>query len=144
MAEKLEVVITADDKTSGVLGGIRGALGGIGSFAVGALKVGLGAAAVGLTAVGAAAIKSVMDASSANEMLSKFAVTFGEAGQELQGGLEAFGKETGRNKFELMGMAANLGAVMKGMGGTEDMAGQLSEGFTELAVDVGSFNNLSS
>lgn len=45
MAEKLEIIVSATDKASSVLGGIKGALGGLGGLAKGALLGGVGIAA---------------------------------------------------------------------------------------------------
>jgi hypothetical protein len=50
MAEKLQIVITATDKASGALNGIKKSLSGLGGMAKGALMGGLGLAATGATA----------------------------------------------------------------------------------------------
>jgi len=50
MAERLEIIVTATDKASGVLSGITGKLGGLGGIAKGALIGGLGLAVTGATA----------------------------------------------------------------------------------------------
>jgi hypothetical protein len=115
----------------------------------GGLKKGLmvagGAMAAGFgVAAGAATIftKQAVDAAGdAVEMMSKFEVTFGGATDSLTADLVAFGKATGRNRYDLQGMAADTGAVLKAMGLAEDTAASYSGELTKLAVDVGSFNN---
>jgi hypothetical protein len=102
----------------------------------------VGAVAAASTAIVALGVKAVQQAGEAEEMLSKFEVTFGDATTSATERLDAFSDATGRNRFELMTMAANLGAVMKGMGLTEGASADLSVGFAQLAVDVGSFNNM--
>ncbi len=109
-----------------------------------ALKVGLLGAAAGIAAGAAIAIKSVMLAADAEEMLSKLAATFGKATSALQADLDKFAKATGRSRFELQGMAADMGSVFKAMGFTEEGAAALAKQTTLLAVDLGSFNNLPS
>ena len=89
-------------------------------------------------------LSSITAAGDAQEMLGKLDVTFGEFAQSLQKELIAFAEATGRSTFELRQMATDLGAVLKGMGFTNEAAAEMSVGMTQLAVDVGSFNNLPS
>ncbi len=109
-----------------------------------ALKVGMLGAAAGIAVGVGVLVKSVMQAADAEEMLSKLAATFGGATVKLQNQLDDFAKRTGRSRFELQGMAADMGAVFKAMGFTEEGAAALAKQTTELAVDLGSFNNLPS
>lgn len=107
-------------------------------IAGGAAAVGFGVAAGAVTAFSKQAVDAAGDAT---EMLSKFEVTFGNATNSLTDDLTAFGKVTGRNKYELQGMAADTGAVLKAMGLTETATAKYAGELTKLAVDVGSFNN---
>ena len=73
MAEELVIKISADDKASGVLKGLQGALGGIGNIAGTALRVGLaaGTAGLGALAVGlGASIKSAAEAEQTQAQLA--------------------------------------------------------------------------
>lgn len=117
----------------------------------GGLKKGMmvagGVAAAGFgIAAGAATIftkQAVEAAGDATEMLGKFQVTFGDATDGLTADLIKFGKATGRNRYDLQGMAADTGSVLKAMGLAEDTAASYAGELTKLAVDVGSFNNAS-
>ena len=51
-SENLEIIITAKDRTQGILKNIGGGLAGIGKIAAGALAVGIGAATAGVGALG--------------------------------------------------------------------------------------------
>jgi hypothetical protein len=100
--------------------------------------LGLGAAvAIGVGAM----VKAVDMAADAEEMMAKFEVTFGSTAINLSNALGEFADASGRSKFELKGMAADMGAVLKAMKLEEDQAARLAEQMTVLAVDVGSFNN---
>lgn len=128
----------AEEKTKGWAGGLAGSVfKTVGGAIVGGIAVATGAI-VGLGA------KAVAMAGDAEEMLSKFGVTFGDESGRATQALDDFADATGRNRYELMTMSADLGAVMKGMGLTESAAADMSVGFTQLAVDVGSFNNMQS
>ena len=94
------------------------------------------------TALFGLGVKAVNMAGDAVETMGKFDVTFGDFAGDTEDKLDGFAKATGRSRYALIGMAADLGAVMKGMGLTEGMASELSVGFSTLAVDVGSFNNM--
>lgn len=103
------------------------------------LKIGLLGAVAGIALLG----KSALDAGGdAEEMLSKFNVTFQDFSDGLSTSLEKFGKATGRSHIELLGMSADMGAVFKGMGFGAEEAANLSDQITKLSVDVGSFNNV--
>jgi hypothetical protein len=80
----------------------------------------------------------------AEEMINKFNMTFGDFAGGTEDVLDDFFDATGRNRYELMGLAADLGTVMKGMDLTGSQASILSADFAQFAVDVGSFNNMKS
>jgi len=139
--DKLNILITAEDKASGVLGKVGGGFKKLGKVI--AASVVTGAAVAGAAALGFG-IKAVQAAGDAEEMVAKFEVTFGEAAAGMEASLGAFAQATGRSRFELMGMGADMGAVLKGMGLGETVAAGMSDEMLKLAVDVGSFNNVSS
>lgn len=111
----------------------------------GILKKGLKVAMIGAGAAVLAGVgimvKAVDAAADAEEMIAKFEVTFGGAATNLSKDLEGFADSAGRSKFELKGMSADMGAVLKAMNLTELQSSQLAGSMTQLAVDVGSFNN---
>ena len=120
-------------------GGIKGAFGKIFSVAGGILAAGaiqkVGGAVVGM-------FKGAIDyGGDATETMGKFGVTFGDAADALEQRLAGFSAEAGRSRHDLIGMAADFGAVLKGMSLTSDMAAEYSGNLAELAVDVGSFMN---
>ena len=123
-------------------GGVSKAFSGMFSVMGGVLAAGV------VSKVGSAVTGMFKDAisygSDAEEMLGKFGVTFGESGDALTKRLTEFGGEAGRSRYELQGMAADFGAVLKGMNLSSDMAAQYSGDLAELAVDVGSFMNAQS
>ena len=89
--------------------------------------------------IGAAAVKAASDA---EEMKSKFNTVFKTVGGDVTKQLDAFARASGRSRYELQGMAAQLGDIFKPLGYTEQEAGNLSVQVSKLAVDLGSFNNM--
>lgn len=139
----LQVIFTGVDKTlSSTASGIGGAFGKLGGavtagLAIGATAIaGLGAATVGLGA------RLVGLGSDAEEMQSKFNVVFANVGGEVTAALDEFAAAAGRSKYELREMASTFGDTLKPMGFTESQAGDLSVQMTQLATDLGSFNNM--
>ena len=88
---------------------------------------------------GGALIKAAADA---EEMQGMFDTVFSKVGGKVTNDLAKFGKEVGRSRFELMGMAAQFGDTLKPIGFTEEAAGDLSVQLTKLATDLGSFKNM--
>lgn len=130
---------TAQRGADKIGGGIKQKLGGVFSVMGGML----GAQVVGKAA---SAVKNFMSeaigsGSDAEEMLSKFAVTFGGMTDSTMAELDAFAAATGRSRYTLQGMAADFGAVLKGMHLSEDATSALSTSMAMLAVDWGSFAN---
>ena len=139
--EVLEVLLKVKDETRGRLGQFAGELGRVGQIAGTAVVAGFAAAAA---AAGYFMAQAIMAGAEAEEMLSKFGVTFGDQAEALGSDLDRFAVRVGRSRYELRTMAADMGAVLKGMGLGESVAAELSSTMTQLAVDVGSFNNLPS
>jgi hypothetical protein len=102
------------------------------ALAVGALGV----------AAGAASFKLVKMAGDAEEVRSKFKVTFQDEMPRMVRQLDSFSKATGASRFELRQQAADLGALLVPLVGSRKAAGDLSVGFTKLATDLSSFNNV--
>ncbi len=102
------------------------------AIAVGALGV----------AAGAASFKLVKMAGDAEEVRSKFKVTFQAEMPRMVKQLDAFSKATGASRYELRQQAADLGALLVPLTGSRKAAGDLSVGFTKLATDLSSFNNV--
>lgn len=139
----LEVVFRGTDES------LRRTAQGIGSSferVGGVIKAGL---AIGATAVaglvvgtGALGVKLIGLGSDAEEMMGKFDVVFANTGEQVTAALSAFGDEVGRSKFELLEMASVFGDTLKPMGFTEEAAATMSVTMSELATDLGSFNNM--
>jgi murein DD-endopeptidase MepM/ murein hydrolase activator NlpD len=102
------------------------------ALAVGALGV----------AAGAASFKLVKMAGDAEEVRSKFKVTFQQEMPRMVSQLDAFSKATGASRFELRKQAADLGALLVPLSSSRREAGNLSVQFTKLATDLSSFNNV--
>lgn len=104
------------------------------------------AVAVAGAAVGGAALligkKSLDAAAYVEEMENKFNVVFKNSASDMDAWADSFADAIGRNKTEIKSAVANQSDLMIGMGMTEDVAGDLSKKYTELAYDLASFNNV--
>lgn len=132
----LKIVI--DEAGNGAKGikNLAGSIGGIAKIAA--------AAALGATiAIGAIGVKLISMGSDAEEMLGKFNVVFGKQAGSVTEQLASFGRSVGRGKFELQEMASALQDTFVPMGFAREEAAKMSVEMTKLAVDVGSFNNIS-
>lgn len=132
------------DQTGDAAKGIKGIAGSVGNIA----KVGLaaGAAAIGGIALLTGAVLGLGSkltglGGDAEEMQSKFDTVFGVSAPEAARQLDEFGNAAGRNKFALMEMASTMQDTFVPLGFARDKAADLALAVTELAVDVGSFNN---
>lgn len=134
---KLEIRI---DQTGNAQKGIQGLISSLGPAGIAAAAAATAIAAIGAVAIAVGA-KLVMLGSDAFEMEGKFNVVFGEGAADARKALEDLGDEVGRSTFELEEMAASVQDTFVPMGFARDEAAKLSLGLTELAVDVGSFNN---
>lgn len=102
------------------------------AVAVGALGV----------AAGAASFRLVKMAGDAEEVRSKFQVTFGKEMPRMVRQLDAFAEATGASRYQLRQQTADLGALLVPLIGSQREAGKLSVSFTKLATDLSSFNNV--
>lgn len=141
------------DKLDGDLAQARGkldrALSGIGGMAAkgfaGLQTVAVaGVAAMAAVGVGAVVLGGQLIGlgSDAEEMMGKFNVVFANTGGQVTEQLDTFAEAAGRSRYELMEMAATFGDTLKPMGFTEEAAGDMAVQLTQLATDLGSFNNM--
>jgi len=103
-------------------------------------KIGLAMAGIGAAILGVGAL-SIKAASDVEEMTSKFDVVFGEMSDQVKDWAEVTAKAMGRSRFAMMGMAATIQDTFLPMGFASDTAAEMATTLTELAIDVGSFNN---
>jgi hypothetical protein len=80
--------------------------------------------------------------SNLEEMRSKFTAVFGEEEQAARDFAIAFGQAAGRSQVELETMLSDMQALLVPMGMTRESARGMSTDLVQLAVDLGSFNNL--
>jgi hypothetical protein len=97
--------------------------------------------ALGVTA-GVTSVKLVKMAGDAEEVRSKFRTVFQSEMPRMVNQLDAFSKATGASRFQLREQAADLGALLVPLVGSRREAANLSVGFTKLATDLSSFNNV--
>lgn len=105
---------------------------------------------LGKVIVGAFAVDKVVEfgtkclsaASDVQEMQNKFDVVFKTTGESMNKWADDYANAIGRSSFDIKTAIANQSDLMMGMGMTEEKAGELSKKFTELAYDLGSFNNV--
>jgi len=100
--EKLEVVITADDRASGVFGGLSGVLGGLGSMILGGLAAAAAAAGAAMYGLGTILKDSVGEA-----MESQNAIA------QLEAVLKSTGGEAGVTKDAVLELASSLQKVTR-------------------------------
>jgi len=137
---RLDVKIGADlDDFSRQMSSMQSTLQGVGTKLKDVGKTMSLAVSLPLLAAGAAAINAASDV---QEMQAKFDTVFSNVGGVVTDSLTTFADEVGRSRFELMGMAATLGDILKPMGFTEEAAGDISVELTKLATDLSSFNNM--
>jgi len=125
MSEKLEVIITADDRASGVVKGLTGSLGGLGKIVSGGLMAGLAVATAGIVALGAG---------------TSFAVGEAMEAQAVQAQLGAVLRSTGGIAGVSTDMANELAESYSRLTGQSDEAILSSENllltFTNIGKDI--------
>ena len=141
---ELLVIFKGQDKTlSSTADKIGGKFGTLGSKMKAGLKVGQ----VALVAMGAVAIpagKKLLDmGSDAEETANLLKESLGPATDGYTASIKAMAEESGRSFFELQEGSATLVAMSKGMGATEQQAAGLGSAFAGMAIDLGSFFNVS-
>lgn len=87
--------------------------------------------------------KKMIDlASDAGEVDSKLQVTFGATLPTITSEINKFSKATGVSRYEMRQQTADMGALLVPLTGSKKAAADMSVQFTELAADLGSFNNV--
>lgn len=148
--DEVRIKITTDDQTrrgtdsaKRNMGQLDGTLGGIKKnwLAVGA------AAGVATVAIGGAvrvAASMVSAASDMEESVSKVNVVFGESAQTIHDWSETSATAMGLSQQAALESAGTFGNLFTAMGLTQNAAAPLSQSVVQLAVDLGSFNNIAS
>ena len=94
---------------------------------------------VPLIGVGGYFIKAASDS---EEMQSKFDTVFKTTSKSANKWAEEYSKAIGRSNYDIKNAISNQADLMIGMGFTEKQALSLSKKYTQLALDLGSFNNV--
>ena len=105
---------------------------------------------LGKAIAGAFAVSKIVDfgtkclsaASEVEEMENKFTVVFKNTSKAMDEWADSYADAIGRSKTEIKTAISNQSDLMIGMGMTEEVAGDLSKKYTELAYDLASFNNV--
>ena len=105
---------------------------------------------LGRVIVGAFAVDKIVEfgtkclsaASEVEEMENKFNVVFKNTSKAMDEWADSYADSIGRSKTEIKTAISNQSDLMIGMGMTEEVAGDLSKKYTELAYDLASFNNV--
>lgn len=105
---------------------------------------------LGKVIIGAFAVDKIVDfgtkclsaASEVEEMENKFNVVFKNTSKAMDEWADSYADAIGRSKTEIKTAISNQSDLMIGMGMTEEVAGDLSKKYTELAYDLASFNNV--
>ena len=113
-----------------------------GGAAVGFGKVVGAGLAVGGGAAGGLGVKFVKLAGDAGEVSSKFKVVFGREVPALNKEIRKFSEATGASRFEMRQQVADMGALLSPMLKNRAATADMSVAVTELASDLGSFNNV--
>jgi len=142
MAEaKLTIIVDAKDQATQKLGGIKGALSGLGGMAKSALSVGMGMglAAIPGLAIGAARavgdfVQEAADVEAVSNTFGKLAESIGTTSDELLGGLR---QATRGMVADADLMQASNKFVAMGIAETADEASQMAEVATQLGMAMG-------
>lgn len=103
---------------------------------IGAVTFGLGASMVGALA------PTITAASDFEETFSKFNTVFGDNAAAVQEWGNVFGKQIGRSKTQVLSFLASTQDLLVPLGFEPGAATEMSKQLTQLAVDLGSFNNM--
>ncbi len=111
---------------------------------VGVAKKGAAAMAgfFALRQVGAFAAEMFQLGSAAEETGSKFATTFGGASKQVQSFIDDWARLAGLNRTVGQEMTATAGAIVQGMGMSQEASAAFSERMLRLAGDMQSFHNV--
>lgn len=106
-------------------------------------RIGAGTFAAVGASLGPIAAISIRAASDANEIRNRFRAVFREQAEEAGAFADELGDAVGRSGTKLRGSLSDFMGFFVGMGFGRDQASKLSQEMTRLALDFGSFNNLS-
>lgn len=124
--------------------GVRGTLNEIEASlektAAKARNVGVAIAASGIAGLGSLGL-AIREASRAEEIGSKFAVVFAEATGEMKSFFRTMSDEVGRSEIDLQDFGAGFQDLLQPIGFDPSSAREFSGVLTQLAIDLGSFNN---
>jgi len=81
-------------------------------------------------------------AANAEETMSKFDAVFKDQAESVRAWADEIAEATGRSTFAIQGFLAQLQDTFVPLGFTRDRAAELSKEMTQLAIDLGSFNNM--
>lgn len=101
-------------------------------------KIGLAGAAI-VTAF----VPAIKAASDLNESMSKFGVVFGAREKDVKKWADTTAKEVGRSKKVVADFAARAQNLFVPLGVDPAAAEEMTKTLTQLAIDLGSFNNVS-
>ena len=125
--------------------GAAGEKGAKGTNAFGSAVKGIVAGGA-LLAIGQQALEfgkaSISAASDAEEAFGKFNVVMGEFAGETEAELDKIAAATGRSKYELIDYASTIQDTFIPLGFAREEAAKMSTSITQLAIDLGSFNNI--
>jgi hypothetical protein len=86
---------------------------------------------------------SISAASDQAEALSKVTVVFGDQADEIEAWAETAAESMGMSETAALSAAGTLGNLFDALGLTDDASADMSKSITQLAADLGSFNNVS-
>lgn len=101
-----------------------------------------GASVIGVVVVGAFK-KLITIASDAQETFSKFDTTFKDVAKQAETVAKSFAKNFGLSELAAKKLLSSTGDLLTGFGFTGKAALEMSKNVNELAVDLGSFQNIS-
>tara|TARA_R110002012_G_scaffold77737_2_gene197853 strand:+ start:75 stop:2702 length:2628 start_codon:yes stop_codon:yes gene_type:complete len=137
----ISVLLRAKDETAAAFSKVEANAGKMASgIAKHRRSIGLGMTAMGGAIVGIGAL-SIKAASDVEEMRGKFNTVFGSMSGEVEKWAGTHGDAVGRSRFKLMEYASTLQDTFVPMGFAREEASKFARSVTELAVDIGSFNN---
>ena len=148
-SEKVSVTLALDSKQ--FKSGMAEAKQSFNSVSKAGASMGSALKKVGTIVASAFAVQKVVEfgrecinvGSDVQEMRNKFSVVFGDMADDVESWADSYGKAIGRSKYAMMEATANISDLAVGMGMQRDAAAELSKQYVELALDLGSFNNVS-
>lgn len=114
---------------------------GIAAFASWGVSKVISSATALIREAAASLIHITLEASNAQEAMSKFTVVFGEQSAAMQEWGNELASSIGRSKVEVNGFLASFQDLLVPMGLTADKATEMSKTLVALGADLGSFNN---